>query len=56
MGSLNVASGELSQLPQKSDPALAIAMVTNAPVPCVAELSQDMQEIRDFLEEDFQAN
>ncbi|RCK39567.1 heptosyltransferase [Thalassospira profundimaris] len=56
MGSLNLASGELSQLPQKSDPALAIAMVTSAPVPCVAELSQDMQEIRNFLAEDFLAN
>jgi ADP-heptose:LPS heptosyltransferase len=53
MGSLNVPAGELSQLPQKSDPALANTMVTSAPVPCVAELRQDISAIREFLAADF---
>ncbi|WP_288350347.1 lipopolysaccharide heptosyltransferase family protein [uncultured Thalassospira sp.] len=49
MGSLNVAASALSELPQKSDPALARALVTENPVPCVAELGQKSDAILSLL-------
>jgi len=52
MGSLNLPAAELGQLPQKSDPALAIAMVTDHPVPCVVQLDQQAPDILEKLKTD----
>lgn len=53
MGSLNVPASDLPDLPHKSDPHLARAMITDAPVPCIAELSRSMDRICAFLAADF---
>jgi len=52
MGSLGLPISALPNMPEKSDPELARALVTNKPVPCVAKLESDIPAICDVISQD----
>ncbi|WP_339859203.1 glycosyltransferase family 9 protein [Thalassospira alkalitolerans] len=52
MGSLGLSADKLSNLPQTHDKALAERLVTEAPVPCVAELTQQTPDFLTYLAHD----
>ncbi|WP_296992535.1 glycosyltransferase family 9 protein [Thalassospira sp. UBA1131] len=52
MGSLGLPITALPDTPEKSDPDLARALVTNKPVPCVTRLEADIPSICDLISQD----
>jgi ADP-heptose:LPS heptosyltransferase len=52
MGSLALPVSELPNIPETSDSGLARGLVTNTPVPCVAQLAADIPAIRDVISQD----
>ena len=52
MGSLDLPISALPGTPEKSDPELARALVTNKPVPCVSKLDADIPAISDLISQD----
>ncbi|CAM3392475.1 glycosyltransferase family 9 protein [Thalassospira profundimaris] len=52
MGSLGLPFTALPNMPERSDPELARALVTNKPVPCVAKLDEDIPAICDLISQD----
>ncbi|MBE71399.1 MAG: heptosyltransferase [Thalassospira sp.] len=52
MGSLGLPISALPGTPEKSDPELARALVTNKPVPCVSKLDADIPAISDLISQD----
>lgn len=52
MGSLDLPLSKLDQIPEKNDPALARALVTDQPVPCVAKLKSESAGILDQIAND----
>jgi ADP-heptose:LPS heptosyltransferase len=52
MGSLNQPQSELSELPKESNLAIAKTLVTTAPVPCVARLDAESDQILERIKRD----